>query len=83
MGMDPRSVTIAFPRRRVGTAIARIRGLGVREASWTQRPDRDMGTRLGARGFRWGWDRTDHGTPLRWIEQTGAAATGAVLATPS
>jgi len=82
--VDGRSATIAFQRRRVETAVARIRGLGVREARcWTQRPDRDLGTRLVARGFGWGWDRTCHGTPLQWVEHTGATATGAVLATPS
>jgi hypothetical protein len=28
-------------------------------------------------------DRTYRGTPLQWVEHTGATATGAVLATPS
>jgi GNAT superfamily N-acetyltransferase len=49
--------TIAFPRsRRIDAAVARIRELGSREAScWTEHPDRDLGTRLVARGFGWGW----------------------------
>lgn len=52
-----REATIAFPRSRgIEAAVARIRELGVREAScWTERPDRDLGTRLVARGFGWGW----------------------------
>jgi ribosomal protein S18 acetylase RimI-like enzyme len=55
--VDGRSATIAFPRsRRVGAAVARIRELGLHDAAcWTERPDRDLGTRLVARGFGWGW----------------------------
>jgi GNAT superfamily N-acetyltransferase len=55
--LDDRSAAIAFPRsRRIDAAVARIRELGLREAScWTERPDRDLGTRLVARGFGWGW----------------------------
>jgi ribosomal protein S18 acetylase RimI-like enzyme len=51
------SATLAFPRsRRVDAAVARIRELGVREAGcWSAAPDRDLGTRLIARGFGWGW----------------------------
>jgi GNAT superfamily N-acetyltransferase len=55
--VEPGSATVAFPRsRRVDAAVERIRELGVREAScWTVAPDRDLGTRLIARGFGWGW----------------------------
>lgn len=55
--VDADAATIAFPRsRRVDAAVARIRELGVREAAcWTEAPDRDLGTRLVARGFAWGW----------------------------
>jgi ribosomal protein S18 acetylase RimI-like enzyme len=51
------SATIAFPRsRRIDAAVDRIRELGVREAGcWSAAPDRDLGTRLVARGFGWGW----------------------------
>ncbi len=49
--------TIAFPRSsRVEPAVARIRALGLHEAScWSLRPDAVLGTRLVARGFGWGW----------------------------
>jgi ribosomal protein S18 acetylase RimI-like enzyme len=52
-----RSATIAFPRSRaVDAAVARIRALGLRDAGcWAAAPDRDLGTRLVARGFGWGW----------------------------
>jgi GNAT superfamily N-acetyltransferase len=55
--VDGRAATIAFPRsRQVEAAVGRIRELGLREAScWTMSPDRDLGTRLVARGFGWGW----------------------------
>jgi ribosomal protein S18 acetylase RimI-like enzyme len=55
--VDDRAATMAFPRtRRVEVAVARIRELGLREAScWTTSPDPDLGTRLVARGFGWGW----------------------------
>jgi ribosomal protein S18 acetylase RimI-like enzyme len=55
--VDGREATLAFPRsRRVEAAVARIRELGVRQAScWSEAPDRDLGTRLVARGFGWGW----------------------------
>jgi ribosomal protein S18 acetylase RimI-like enzyme len=55
--LDDRSATIAFPRsRRIEAAVARIRELGATGAScWTEGPDRDLGTRLVARGFGWGW----------------------------
>ena len=55
--VDARAGTLAFPRsRRVESAVARIRELGLRQAGcWTEAPDRDLGTRLVARGFGWGW----------------------------
>ena len=51
------SATLAFPRgRRVDAAVARIRELGVSEAScWSTAADHELGTRLIARGFGWGW----------------------------
>jgi len=55
--VGPGEATIAFPRsRRIEAAVARIRELGVREAScWSLGRDDGLGTRLVARGFGWGW----------------------------
>lgn len=65
------SATLAFPRsRRVDAAVARIRALGVREAScWTETQDRDLGTRLIARGFGWGWQPHWMGLDLAYVPE--------------
>jgi ribosomal protein S18 acetylase RimI-like enzyme len=57
MTVDGWGATIAFPRsRRVGAAVGRIRELGLRNAScWSLAADPELGTRLVARGFGWGW----------------------------
>lgn len=55
--VDRRAATIAFPPQpEVEAAVARIRELGLQDAAcWSMSPDRDLGTRLVARGFGWGW----------------------------
>lgn len=57
MTVDGWGATIAFPRsRRVGAAVGRIRELRLRNAScWSLAADPELGTRLVARGFGWGW----------------------------
>ena len=57
MTVDGWGATIAFPRsRRVEAAVSRIRELRLRNAScWSLGPDPELGTRLVARGFGWGW----------------------------
>jgi ribosomal protein S18 acetylase RimI-like enzyme len=57
MTVDAWGATIAFPRsRRVEAAVTRIRELRLRNAScWSLTADPDLGTRLVARGFGWGW----------------------------
>jgi GNAT superfamily N-acetyltransferase len=55
--VDGWGATIAFPRsRRVEAAVERIRELRLKNAScWSLVPDPELGTRLVARGFGWGW----------------------------
>jgi ribosomal protein S18 acetylase RimI-like enzyme len=57
MTVDEWGATIAFPRsRRVEATVERIRELRLQDAScWSLAPDAELGTRLVARGFGWGW----------------------------